>query len=42
MQALLSSDYTSYEAEWQTQYTCSGAAYALIAIGPTDEYEANS
>ncbi len=41
-QALLSSDYTSDEAEWQNKYTCSGAAYALIAIGPTDEYEANS
>lgn len=40
-QALLSDNYAADEAEWQNDHKCSGP-YALVAIGPTDEYEADS
>lgn len=40
-QALLSDDYAADEQEWEKTHKCSGP-YALIAVGPTEEFEANA
>ena len=40
-QALLSDDYAADEWEWEKEHKCSGP-YALVAVGPTDEFEANA
>ncbi|MBK8016119.1 MAG: hypothetical protein IPK20_04975 [Betaproteobacteria bacterium] len=39
--ALLSDDYAADESEWEKEHKCSGP-YALIAVGPTEEFEANA
>jgi hypothetical protein len=40
-QALLSDDYSADESDWEKEHKCSGP-YALVAVGPTDEFEANA
>lgn len=40
-QALLDNDYVENESEWEIERKCSGP-YVLVAIGPTEEYEANA
>lgn len=40
-QALLSDDYAADESDWEIEHKCSGP-YALVAVGPTDEFEANA
>jgi hypothetical protein len=40
-QSLLSDDYAPDESEWEREHKCSGP-YVLVAVGPTDEFEANA
>lgn len=40
-QALLSDDYSGDESEWEKVHKCIGP-YALVVVGPTEEFEANT